>query len=111
MIFAKTDGFLKEESEMSGVAVLEVEIPSGYGIIQSDALRLVSSGIHPYMKDAWTVAGRTSWYFERIPSYFTCFNHTVRRWYPVANLTTHRQSTLYESYSPGEKIELGLLWK
>ncbi|OXA61880.1 Complement C3 [Folsomia candida] len=91
---------LLEESEVSGGAVLEVEIPSGYGMIQSDAARLVSSGIHPFLKDAWTVPGKTSWYFERVPSYVTCFNHTVKRWYPVANLTRHRQATLYESYSP-----------
>lgn len=34
---------LLEESEVSGGAVLEVEIPSGYGMIQSDAARLVRS--------------------------------------------------------------------
>jgi len=40
----------------------------------------------------------------QIPSYWTCFNHTVKRWYPVANLTSHRQATLYESYAPGKNI-------
>ncbi len=51
---------------MSGSAVLEVEIPSGYGMIESDALRIVSSGIHPWLMDAWTVPGKTSWFFERV---------------------------------------------
>jgi len=53
---------------MSGGAVLEVEIPSGYGMIQSDAIRLVSSGVHPTLKDAWVTPGKTSWFFERVKS-------------------------------------------
>ncbi|XP_008481536.1 uncharacterized protein LOC103518253 [Diaphorina citri] len=32
-----------------------------------------------------------------ISSEWSCFNHTVRRWYPVANLTLVRQALLYES--------------
>jgi hypothetical protein len=51
---------------MSGGAVLEVETPSGYGMLQSDAISLVDLGIHPYLKDAWSVEGKTSWYFERV---------------------------------------------
>jgi hypothetical protein len=37
---------------------------------------------------------------------WSCFNHTVKRWFPVANLTTHRQATIYESYSPGANLIL-----
>lgn len=51
---------------MSGTAVLEVQIPSGYGLLQTDAMILASSGIHPTLKDALVTPGLTSWYFEYV---------------------------------------------
>lgn len=112
------------------MAVLEIEIPSGYGLVTSDALDLIASGIHPTLRDTLISPGRTSWYFDyvslilmypfqvffrvrlkkmdpsfQIPVEWTCFNHTVRRWYPVANLSATRQATIYETYAVGEEIE------
>ncbi|CAG7731091.1 unnamed protein product [Allacma fusca] len=91
---------LLDESDVSATAVLEVEIPSGYGLLQSDAISLVASGVHPTLKDALAAPGKTSWYFDYITPEWTCFNHTVRRWYPVANLTAYKQATIYEAYAP-----------
>lgn len=36
----------------------------------------------------------------------TCFNHTVKRWFPVANMTQYRQALMYESYARGELTSL-----
>ena len=62
--------------------------------------------------------GKTLWYFEHVPSYMQCFEHTVRRWeniktsvnflikhifpryYPVANLTRTRQAVIIEPLRP-----------
>ena len=55
---------LQEESEVSGLAVLEIQIPSGYGLVQSDAINLVSSGVHPTLRDSLMESGKTSWYFD-----------------------------------------------
>ena len=44
--------------------------------------------------------GKTIWYFDHIPAYTQCFEHTVRRYYPVANLTRTRQAVLVEPLRP-----------
>ena len=51
---------------MSGTAVLDIEIPSGYGIVMSEALELVASGIHPTLRDSIISPGKTSWYFDYV---------------------------------------------
>ena len=66
--------------------------PRRYIILQPDANRIVRSGVVPEMRDAdVTKPGKTIWYFDRVPDVERCFEHTVRRYYPVANLTRTRQ--------------------
>ena len=92
---------LREEGETSGMAMLIVDIPSGYIMLQPDANRIVKSGRIPQMKDADVLKeGKTIWYFDHIPSYQQCFDHTVRRYYPVANLTRTRQAVIVEPLRP-----------
>ncbi len=83
---------LTEESNTSGMAMLVVDIPSGYIILQPDANKIVRNRAVPEMRDAdVTKPGKTIWYFDHIPAERRCFDHTVRRYYPVANLTRTRQ--------------------
>ncbi|KAI5704478.1 hypothetical protein M8J75_005777 [Diaphorina citri] len=89
--------YIKEPGTVSGSAVLEMDLPSGYHLLESQAMQVISSQVHPTLRDVHTVPGKTIWYFQYIPSEWSCFNHTVRRWYPVANLTLVRQALLYES--------------
>ena len=71
---------LTEESPTSGMAMLVVDIPSGYLMLQPDANKIVRSRVVPQLKDAdMEKAGKTLWYFEHIPSQMQCFEHTVRR--------------------------------
>ncbi|KDR15355.1 CD109 antigen [Zootermopsis nevadensis] len=91
--------WLLEDPPMSGLSVLEVELPTGYNILESEAERLVQSRLHPKLRDAKTKEGKIFWFFEQITQDWTCFNHTVRRWYPVANLSLYRQVQLYESHA------------
>jgi CD109 antigen len=92
---------LTRESPMSGMAMLIVDIPSGYIMMQPDANRLVNRRIIPEMRDAdVTKEGKTIWYFDHIPPYTQCFEHTVRRYYPVANLTRTRQAVIVEPLRP-----------
>ncbi|XP_063236923.1 thioester-containing protein 1 allele S1-like [Bacillus rossius redtenbacheri] len=89
----------RRQPPVSAAAVLEVQLPTGYGLLESEAVALVASGAHPTLRDARSVPGRTIWFFDHIPPDWTCFNHTVRRWFPVANMTQHRQALLYEAHA------------
>jgi len=89
------------ESDKSGLALLDVEIPSGYIMLQPDALKIVRSGVIPQLRDAnMEEPGRTLWYFDYIPSYRQCFQHTVWRYFPVANMSRTRQVLLIEPLRP-----------
>ncbi|KAJ9579706.1 hypothetical protein L9F63_004632, partial [Diploptera punctata] len=91
--------WILQDPPVSGSSVLEVELPTGYNLLESEAEQLVTSGIHPTLRDARTVEGKTFWYFEYITQEQTCFNHTVKRWFPVANISLVRQVMLYETYA------------
>ncbi|XP_014294600.1 CD109 antigen isoform X1 [Halyomorpha halys] len=80
--------------ERTGGAVLEVEIPSGYRLVETEAIRQGYSV--PHFVDARTKPGLTLWIFDQVPLEENCFNHTVRRWHPVANISLTRQALLYE---------------
>merc|ERR1712008_609117 len=44
--------------------------------------------------------GKTIWYFDHINTTLQCFEHTVRRYFPVANLTRTRQAVIVEPLRP-----------
>merc|ERR1719495_47351 len=70
-------------------------------MLQPDANKIVRSGVIPQLKDADVEKpGKTIWYFEHVVSEYQCFVHTVRRYYPVANLTRTRQAVIIEPLRP-----------
>jgi CD109 antigen len=40
---------------------------------------------------------------NQITPEWSCFNHTVLRWFPVANISLYRSVFLYEMYARGKK--------
>ena len=58
----------------------------------------------PQLKDADVekslTKGKTIWYFEHLTDTEQCFTHTVRRYFPVANLTRTRQAVIIEPLRP-----------
>jgi len=83
------------------MAMLVIDIPSGYIMLQPDANRLVRTSGISQLKDAdVTKPGKTIWYFDHINETMQCFEHTVRRYFPVANLTRTRQAVLVEPLRP-----------
>jgi len=46
--------------------VLEVELPTGYHMLESDAIDLARSGVHPTLREGLTVTGKTLWFFEHV---------------------------------------------
>lgn len=89
--------YTRDFPKVSGTAVLEIEIPTGYFLVESEAVKIAESGIHPTLRNALSVEGKTVWFFDHITTEWTCFNHTVSRWFPVANISLFRQAILYES--------------
>ncbi|XP_039278846.1 uncharacterized protein LOC120348824 [Nilaparvata lugens] len=94
--FTTLPWWIRKWPATSGAAVLEVDIPTGYSLVESEAERLSKSGVHPSLRDAKIVDGKTVWFFDHVDRRMRCFNHTVRRWFPVANMTLHRQAIIYE---------------
>ena len=69
---------LTSESAVSGMAMLVIDIPSGYKMEQPTADQIVKSGQVPEMRDADVLkSGKTIWYFDHIPNVTRCFQHTV----------------------------------
>jgi len=93
-----------DESPTSGMAMLVIDIPTGYVMEQPDANKIIRSRQIPELKDSDVeqslTKGKTIWYFESIQPEQQCFWHTIRRYFPVANLTRTRQAVLIEPLRP-----------
>jgi len=90
-----------DENDISGMAMLVVDIPTGYIMLQPDANKVVRSNVIPQMKESdVTKPGKTIWYMDYVPSYTQCFTHKIRRYFPVANLTRTRHAVIIEPLRP-----------
>lgn len=58
--------WIREWPRTSGAAVLEIDIPTGYHLLESEAEWIAQSGAHPTLRDGRTVEGKTVWFFERV---------------------------------------------
>merc|ERR1712141_18857 len=88
-------------TEKSGMTLLAVEIPSGYAFEQFEGKRIIGTGQVPELKEVDTSRpGQTIWYLDHVPRAIRCFDHTVRRYLPVANLTRTRQAVIIEPLNP-----------
>lgn len=88
-------------SRVSGMAVLEVDIPTGYVTMNSTLRDYVQSGIVPNLKRAESYGRKIVFYFDRLDESKTCVFFQANRWYPVANSTIHHRIRVYDYYEPG----------
>ncbi|GFS99779.1 CD109 antigen [Nephila pilipes] len=91
---------LLEESEKSGMAVLEVDIPTGYVIQQQRLDTYVHSGKVRNLREARYSERKVSFYFTYLDQENTCLSFTIQRWYPVANMTRFLPVRVYDYYAP-----------
>uniref|UniRef100_A0A0P5Q059 Macroglobulin complement-related protein n=1 Tax=Daphnia magna TaxID=35525 RepID=A0A0P5Q059_9CRUS len=84
----------------SGATTLEVELPSGYRIIQSDANQVLVHKDFSFLRDVFVTDKKIVWTFDKVGPERLCFNYLIRRWFPVANGTMYRSAIVYESHSP-----------
>ncbi|XP_076370636.1 CD109 antigen-like isoform X2 [Tachypleus tridentatus] len=90
----------QDESHASGLAVLQIDIPTGYGIHQRELDNYVQTGLVKNLRHAKTKDRRVIFYFEYLDSYETCVSFTVQRWYPVANMTRYLEVKIFDYYTP-----------
>ncbi|XP_045107726.1 pregnancy zone protein-like [Portunus trituberculatus] len=98
----------REAGDSSGVAVLEMTIPSGYGMSAEALRKLVLEGKVPHLRRAEFVERKITFFFEKLTGSKTCVEFSVERWFPAANLTRVLPVKVYEYYSP-ELYEVELL--
>ncbi|XP_042871742.1 CD109 antigen-like [Penaeus japonicus] len=103
-----TRWLFQEASDASGVAVLEVTVPTGYGASASALQSYVASRAVPNLRRADFHQRKVTFYFEKLLATDTCVEFSVERWFPVANLTKVLPVKVYEYYSP-ELYEVELL--
>uniref|UniRef100_A0A0P4VGJ9 Putative alpha-macroglobulin n=2 Tax=Rhodnius TaxID=13248 RepID=A0A0P4VGJ9_9HEMI len=89
-----------EESERSGMAVLDVTIPTGY-IIQQQKLDqyILQRNVRNLLRARFD-GHKVLFYFHYLDDADTCVNFTIERWYPVANMTRYLPIRVYDYYAP-----------
>ncbi|XP_071092281.1 CD109 antigen-like [Haliotis cracherodii] len=90
-----------EKSLTSGLAVLEIDIPTGYMIMNNTLREYVQSGIVPNLRRAEFYSRKIVFYFEYLDQSKTCVYFRADRWYPVANATIQHRMRVYDYYEPG----------
>ncbi|XP_045471389.1 CD109 antigen [Harmonia axyridis] len=88
------------ESERSGMAVLDVTIPTGYIIQQQDLDSYVLSRRVRNLQRARFQERKVLFYFDYLDNEDTCIDFTVERWYPVANMSRFLPIRVYDYYAP-----------
>lgn len=82
------------------MAVIAIDIPSGYSSRRPRGYTYVGSGENSELQDFDASNGKIIWYLYKVPREPNCLKHLVRRYYPVANLTRTRQAIIFDPYKP-----------
>ncbi|XP_012257005.2 CD109 antigen isoform X2 [Athalia rosae] len=88
------------ESSRSGMAVLDVTIPTGYIIQQQNLDRYILSRQVRLLQRARFQEKKVLFYFDYLDEEETCVNFTIERWYPVANMSRYLPIRVYDYYAP-----------
>lgn len=91
---------LTSESETSGVAVIEISLPTGYFVHKPDLDDYVYSGTVPRLRRGRVYPKSAVFMFDYLDRNWLCVNFTVQRWFPVANLTRFLKAKVYDYYTP-----------
>ncbi|XP_076470049.1 CD109 antigen-like [Babylonia areolata] len=85
----------------TGLSVLEIDLPTGY-IVMNDTLRdYVRSGVVPSLRRAEFYGRKVVFYFSYVDTSVTCVHFRADRWFPSANTTIQNRMRVYDYYEPG----------
>ncbi|XP_016968593.1 CD109 antigen [Drosophila biarmipes] len=90
----------QNESERSGMAVLDVAIPTGYWIQQQKLDSYVLSNRVRNLRRARYLERKIVFYFDYLDREDICVNFTIERWFPVANMSRYLPVRVYDYYAP-----------
>ncbi|XP_013420589.1 CD109 antigen isoform X3 [Lingula anatina] len=89
----------------SGLAVMEISLPSGYFAMNDYMFAYGESGSVDNLRRAMYNDKRVYFYFDYINSTVdTCIRFEARRWWPVANVTINHMMRVYDYYRPDEVV-------
>uniref|UniRef100_A0A1B6D127 TEP1-F n=1 Tax=Clastoptera arizonana TaxID=38151 RepID=A0A1B6D127_9HEMI len=88
------------ESTRSGMAVLDVTIPTGYIIQQQKLDAYVLTKNVRNLQRARYQERKVLFYFDYLDETDVCVNFTIERWYPVANMSRYLPIRVYDYYAP-----------
>lgn len=88
------------ESQRSGMAVLDVTIPTGYIIQQQKLDAYILSKRVRNLQRARFQESKVLFYFDYLDQEDICINFTVERWHPVANMSRYLPIRVYDYYAP-----------
>lgn len=91
----------QDRSKESGLSVLEIDVPSGYVVMNHTLRNIVRRGVPANLKRAEFYFRKVVLYFSYLDSSKTCVQFDAYRWYPVANLTIQNRMRIYDYYEPG----------
>nr|XP_045602144.1 CD109 antigen-like [Procambarus clarkii] len=97
-----------EEAMTSGVAVVEVHLPSGYYVMQDDLIALVNSRTVRNLRWALRTNTHVKFFFKHLDTRETCLTYVIERWYPVANHSRYNMAKVYDLYQP-ERFNMTLM--
>uniref|UniRef100_W4VRF5 Putative alpha-macroglobulin n=1 Tax=Corethrella appendiculata TaxID=1370023 RepID=W4VRF5_9DIPT len=89
-----------EESIRSGMAVLDVGIPTGYWVQQQRLDAYTRSRRVRNLQRAKYQERKVLFYFDFLDSEDICVNFTIERWMPVANMSRYLPIRVYDYYAP-----------
>ncbi|XP_053673815.1 CD109 antigen [Anopheles nili] len=89
-----------EESIRSGMAVLDVTVPTGYMIQQQRLDSYILSQRVRNLQRARFQERKVLFYFDYLDNEYVCVNFTLERWMPVANMSRYLPIRVYDYYAP-----------
>ena len=90
----------QRESNQSGMAVLDVAVPTGYYMQQQVLDEYILSRQVRNLRRAKFLDHKVVFYFDALDGDQTCVKFTFERWYPVANMTRYLPVRVYDYYAP-----------
>uniref|UniRef100_A0A182NU17 TEP1-F n=1 Tax=Anopheles dirus TaxID=7168 RepID=A0A182NU17_9DIPT len=89
-----------DESIRSGMAVLDVTVPTGYMIQQQKLDSYILSQRVRNLQRARFQERKVLFYFDYLDNDYVCVNFTLERWMPVANMSRYLPIRVYDYYAP-----------
>ncbi|XP_054157976.1 CD109 antigen-like, partial [Oppia nitens] len=91
---------LTQKRNISGIAVMELTIPTGYWQHKAVIDSYVEKRSVRQLSEAKVLGRSATFMFDYLDHNWNCVDFTIERWHPVANLTRWLKARVYDLYEP-----------